>query len=90
MSRIHAEVLLYGQDNGVFLIRDSNYFRGYLTLSCITNGKILHFLIARNKEMLSIDYSNWFNTLNDLVIVNVKKLAFILKFLTFILFSFIN
>ena len=72
MNREQAEILLTGQDNGVFLVRDSSFFKGLFTLSIINDRKIKHFILTKNNEnFLSIDYLNWFESLNDLIIVRL-------------------
>jgi hypothetical protein len=71
LNRNQAEALLYGQESGVFLIRDSVLFKGRLTLSFIDGDqKFEHYIVERNRNLnntLSIDKIKWFNSLNELI-----------------------
>jgi hypothetical protein len=69
INRIQAELLLYGQDNGVFLIRNS-LTHNKLTLSLVINeNKFEHYLIKTQLDTgyYSLNELDWFKTLYDLI-----------------------
>ena len=75
MNRNQAEALLTGHDNGVFLIRDSFLFRGRLTLSFVNKNSFEHYIIECMYNNVSIDYKNWFRSVNDLIKVWHHKIS---------------
>ena len=56
-----------GHENGVFLIRDSFYFPGKLTLSFVCNASYEHLIIEKYKSFVSIDKQTWFISITELV-----------------------
>ena len=70
MNRNQSEALLQDHDDGVFLVRDSVYFKGELTLSFVLNrDKFEHYIIHKSKlkNKYTIDKNKWFNSVNDLI-----------------------
>jgi hypothetical protein len=67
LTRHQAEIVLSGHENGVFLIRDSCYFPGKLTLSFVFNNSYEHFVIEKYKNFVSIDKQTWFISISELV-----------------------
>jgi len=51
----------------VFLIRDSYYFPGNLTLSFVFNNSYEHFIIEKYKSFVSIDKQTWFVSITELI-----------------------
>ena len=68
LNRNQSEALLYGQDDGVFLIRNSVNYKGNLTLSFVNKGEFEHYLIERDKRnYVSINEDVWFSSIDKLV-----------------------
>lgn len=68
LNRNQSEALLSGQDDGVFLIRNSVNYKGNLTLSFVNKGDCEHYLIERDKRnFVSIHEDVWFSSVDKLV-----------------------
>ena len=73
MKREDAELLLEPREDGLFLVRESNNYPGDYTLCVCSEGKVEHYHIIYKDNKLTIDEEEFFENLNQLVEVLMKK-----------------
>ncbi len=72
LTREEAEKLLEGGRNGLFLVRESQNFKGDYTLCVLYEQKVEHYRVRRNKKnMVTVDDEEYFENLFKLVEVSL-------------------